>query len=43
MDQSLEQRDSNKRLGDVQVPIKEADNINADATITSLRPGMQAI
>ena len=43
MDQSLEQRNSNKSLGDVQVPIKEADLINTNATITSLHPRMQAI
>ena len=43
MDQSLEQRNSNKSLGDVQVPIKETDLINTNATITSLHPHMQAI
>ena len=43
MDQSLEQRNSNKSLGDVQVPIKETDLINTNATITSLHPRMQAI
>ena len=43
MDQSLEQRNSNKSLGDVQVPIKETDLINTNATITSLHPRMQGI
>ena len=42
MDQSIEQRNSNKSLGDVQVPIKETDLIYTNAQM-SLHPRMQAI